>query len=133
VENVSTKLSIDEQLAEANRQFDARLAAEKKAALAPEKPKRNSRPVVKPRVGVVAHHHERIRDDEAFDEDCLYVEHNVRDRKGFMINDRRYKGRVIVPQCVANYLSMMENSHRRMERGILEDRGRKLSLGELKG
>ena len=126
--NQDPKKSIDEQLAEANRQFDARLAVEKKTAS-----KKSKRQVAKPHVGGLAHQHERTRDGEVFDEDCLYVEHTVRDRKGFMLNDRRYQGKVVVPQCVANYLGMMENRHRQMERGIFEDRGRSLNYGEIRG
>src|SRR5262245_10172230 len=95
-----SKKSIDEQQAEAKAQFDARLSAEPKLETGerrrpkpePKKPAR-SKPQAH-RVGSIAHYHEREEEFEMVDEPCLYVEHNVRDRKGFTINGKRYRGRV---------------------------------------
>jgi hypothetical protein len=148
VENSTDKpKNIDEQLAEANRQFDARLAADKPKAAVEVKPgvrviqKTEGPRKAKPKrsrhaVGEVAHPnkpHYRETDTEIIEMDCYYVEHVVRDRKGFTINDTRYRGKVIVPQCVANTLAEMENKHQNMERGVFEDRGRQLNYGELRG
>lgn len=130
--------TIDEKLAEANRQFDARLASEAKPGevrVRPKPQKQVARPKAqKHRVGdFTGHYHPNETDYEIVDVPCHYVEHNVRDRKGFRINDVRYRGRVIVPQCTANTLSEMENKHRAMERAVFEDRGRQLNYGEIRG
>lgn len=136
-----TNLSIDEQLAEENRKFDARLATEAKA----ERKAAGQRVVPKPqkmrvppkaqlhKAGQVAHVHYTETDNEMIEVDCPYVEHMVQDRKGFTINSQTYRGKVIVPRCTANVLSEMENKHRQMERGIFEDRGRLLNYGEIRG
>ena len=131
--------SIDVKLAEANASFDARLAAEKRNAKPTERivPKVQKARIVpksqRHKVGDVAHTHYRERDDDMLEVDCLYIEHFVNDRVGFMINDVRYSGRVIVPQCVANYLSKMENDSKVAERAIFEDRGRRVFVGEING
>jgi hypothetical protein len=133
--------SIDEKLAEANVEFDARLKAEKREAktVAGERsvPKPQKVRVVpksnKHRIGGVAHTHFREREDDMLEVDCLYVEHFVNDRKGFKINNIRYSGKVIVPQCVANYLSKMQNDHQASERAMFEDRGRRVYMGEVTG
>jgi hypothetical protein len=138
---MSDKLSIDEQLAEENRKFDARLAADAKAErkaegqkLIPKVTKVRVPPKRKVfRAGEVAHPHFRETDEGMLEIPCLYVDYTVKDRKGFTINDRLYKGKVVVAQCTANVLSEMENKHRAMERGIFEDRGRQLHYGEIRG
>jgi hypothetical protein len=140
VENQSTKPSIDEQLAEANRQFDERLQAEK-AAKADKSVRVTSKPQKKPekpkrqrfQPGEVAHQHFAETETDIIEKDCLYVSHTVYDRKGFTINGTLYQGRVVVPQCVADYLQMMENRHQVMERSVFEDRGRMVNYGEVKG
>ena len=134
------QLSIDEQLAAEQTKFDQRLKAEAKAEL-PEgakvviKPKAKVRPPQRRtfQPGEVAHVHYRETDTDMLEIPCKYVLHNVRDKKGFMINDTRYRGKVVVPQCTANYLSMMEHKHREMEHGVFEDRGRKVNYGEIRG
>jgi len=135
------KLSIDEQLEQENRKFDARLAADGKAERKAEG-QRAVPKVLKQRVppkaqlykvGQVAHVHYRETPDEMIEVICPYVEHTVRDKKGFTINNRTYRGKVIVARCTANVLSEMENKHRAMERGIFEDRGRMVNYGELRG
>jgi len=141
---LANEKSIDEKLAEANVEFDARLKAEKReakveAAAAVERTKPKPQKVRVPpksrkhRVGTVAHTHWQEREDDMLEVDCLYVDHFVNDRKGFKINNIRYSGNVIVPQCVANYLSKMENDHKANERQIFEDRGRRVFLGEVGG
>ena len=141
---MANEKSIDEKLAEANVEFDARLKGEKREAKAeaaaeiertkpkPQKvrvvPKRKS---FKP--GDVAHTHWQEREDDMLEVDCLYVDHFVDDRRGFAINGKRYSGKVIVPQCVANYLSKMENDHKASERAIFEDRGHRRYYGEIRG
>lgn len=131
--------SIDEKLAEANAEFDKRLADEgvikkpgerivAKPAKAVIRPKVQSK-----RVGDVAHVHYDELDYEIVERDCLYVEHFVNDRKGFRINNVRFQGKVVVPLCVANYLSKMENDNHAAERGIFENRGRRLNYGEVSG
>jgi hypothetical protein len=136
------KKSIDEQLAEANRAFETRLASEAKAERKAEgvrvTAKLAPKPLPKPktkqhRSGDVAHTHFNETDFEIVENDCLYVDHQVRDRKGFTINGKRYHGKVVVPQCVANYLSMMENKHREMERSVFENRGKAINYGEVRG
>jgi chemotaxis protein histidine kinase CheA len=135
--------SIDEKLAEANAEFDSRLAKEKHEAktAAPverTKPKTQEKRAIAPKSnrhkpGEVAHGHWQEREDDMVEVDCLYVEHFVNDRKGFAINGVRHSGKVIVPQCVANYLSKMENDYKANERAIFEDRGRRVFVGEVSG
>lgn len=131
--------SINEKLAEANAEFDARLKAEKHEA------KLEGRAIPKPqkvrvipkrqkfKVGDVAHTHYQEREDDMLEVDCQYVDHFVNDSRGFAINGVRYSGRVVVPQCVANYLSKMENDHKASERAIFEDRGHRKYYGEIRG
>jgi hypothetical protein len=132
--------SIDEKLAEANAEFDNRLKAEKHEKLAAAertKPKPQKVRVIPKRKkfkpGDVAHTHFQEREDDMLEVDCLYVEHFVDDRRGYAINGERYSGKVIVPQCVANYLSKMENDHKANERAIFEDRGHRRYYGEIRG
>lgn len=137
MENKSTKPSIDEQLAEANRQFDERLEAEK-SAKGVRVSKKALKEIQKPRrqkfqPGEIAHQHFAETETEIIEKDCLYVSHMVYDRKGFTLNGKLYQGRVVVPQCVADYLQMMENRHQVMERSVFEDRGRMVNYGEVKG
>lgn len=142
MEETKNSLSIDEQLAAANKVFDARLAAEGKAERKLEGVRISPKPAAKKpippkakshRPGEIAHTHFNETDFEVVETDCIYVDHQVRDRKGFTINGKRYHGKVLVPQCVANYLSMMENKHREMERSVFEDRGKKMNYGEIRG
>ncbi len=127
------KKSIDEQLADANRKFDARLEAEG-VRVRPKPQKQIVRPKAqKHRPGDVAHYHPNETEYEIIDVPCYYVDHTVRDRKGFTINGVRYRNKIVVPQCTANYLSMMENRHQAMERAVFENRGRQLDYGELRG
>ena len=131
--------SIDEKLAEANAEFDNRLKAEAHGEKVAErtKPKPQKVRVVpkssKRNVGDVAHTHFQEREDDMLEVDCLYVDHFVDDRKGFAINNMRYAGRVVVPQCVANQLSEMENRHKANERAIFEDHGHRRYYGEIRG
>lgn len=123
--------SIDEKLAQANAEFDKRLAGERviqKVVKPPVRPQ-----LQKKRIGDVAHTHFDENDYELIERDCLFVEHIVNDRKGFRINNIRYQGKVVVPLCVANYLSKMENDNHASERGIFENRGRHLNYGEISG
>jgi hypothetical protein len=129
--------SIDEQLAEANAEFDNRLKADRRDVGERIKPKPQKVRVVPKRqkfkVGDVAHTHFQEREDDMLEVDCLFIEHFVDDRRGFAINGVRYSGKVIVPQCVANYLSKMENDHKASERAIFEDRGHRRYYGEIRG
>lgn len=130
--------SIDEKLAQANAEFDKRLADETKSAAGERVTQKVTKPPVRPqlqkkRIGDVAHTHFDENDYELIERDCLFVEHFVNDRKGFRINNIRYQGKVVVPQCVANYLSKMENMSHAAERGIFENRGRRLNYGEIVG
>lgn len=128
------KLSIDEQLAKANEQFDSRLKAEGVRVSPKPEPKKQVKPKTRMHyVGEVAHQHFNEDDFQVYEVDCKYINHTVRDKKGFTINGKRYQGKVIVPQCVANYLGMMESRHRHMERGVFEDRGRHINYGEIRG
>jgi hypothetical protein len=135
-ENTQT---IDAQLAQANAEFDKRLADENAKKPASERiVAKPAKQIVRPkvqskRVGDVAHVHHDEFDYEIVERDCKYVEHFVNDRKGFRINNVRYQGRVVVPLCVANYLSKMENDNHAAERGIFENRGRRLNYGEIVG
>jgi len=138
---LANEKSIDEQLAEANAEFDSRLKAEargeKLAAVERTVPKPQKVRVVPKRqkfkAGDVAHTHFQEREDDMLEVDCLYVEHFVDDRRGFAVNGVRYSGKVVVPKCVANYLSKMENDHKSMERAIFEDRGHRRYYGEIRG
>jgi hypothetical protein len=141
---LANEKSINEKLAEAQAEFDARLKAEKheakvEAAAVVErtKPKPQKVRVVpkskRYKVGAVAHTHWQEREDDMLEVDCLYVNHFVNDRKGFKINNIRYAGNVIVPRCVADYLSKMENDHKANERQMFENRGRNVFMGEIGG
>jgi hypothetical protein len=139
---LANEKSIEEKLAEANAEFDARLKGENREAkvtVASERsvPKPQKARVVprrqKFKVGDVAHTHFQEREDDMLEVDCLYIEHFVDDRRGFAINGTRYSGKVVVPQCVANYLSKMENDHKASERAIFEDRGHRRYYGEIRG
>lgn len=131
--------SIDEKLAEAQTEFDNRLKAEARGEKVVErtKPKPTKQRVVpkssRNKVGDVAHTHFREREDDMLEVDCKFVDHFVDDRRGFAINGKRYSGRVVVPQCVANYLSKMENDHKANERAMFEDRGHRRYYGEIRG
>jgi predicted GNAT superfamily acetyltransferase len=136
------KKSIDELLAEERAKWEAKIAAEnaEKAKLQPEKPKKYDTPKAKAKrlsknmPGDVAHTHKQVNEDfEEYEKECKYVLHAINDAKGFVINEHRYQGNVVVPQCVADYLSMMESRMQITERGMFQDRGRRLYQGEIRG
>lgn len=62
------------------------------------------------KVGEVAHYHNRDNAEATWEEACLFVDHFVNEPGGLTINDTVYKGRGIVPTCVANYLTQMEQA-----------------------
>ena len=125
----------EEQMAEANKRFEARLKADPIPTGQPAGKVGKFRP--NPRIKKVGesagHTHVASRGDELYDKECLYVEHLVNDPKGFLINEVRYVGKVLVPQCVANDLSHMQTKTHASERAIALNQGRKLYGGSFEG
>ncbi|HET8670367.1 MAG TPA: hypothetical protein VFM05_06975, partial [Candidatus Saccharimonadales bacterium] len=68
--------------------------------------------------GDIAHYHHKENEVEEWDEPCYFVEHRIEDQRGFSINEVRYVGRVVVPQCTADYLAWQESEHKRYEASI---------------
>lgn len=54
-------------------------------------------------------------------EPCYETVHFVRSPGGFSINEVRYVGRVIVPECIANYLTQMDREFERTERNLFRN------------
>ena len=83
-------------------------------------------------VGEVCHSHDyENREYEIEKRPCLAVEYRVRNRQGLMINDELLIGRVIVPQCQADYLNMMDQEAQINEVAMYTDKGRVLDLGQV--
>lgn len=61
------------------------------------------------KVGAVAHYHRAEDEFEIWDEPCYFVEHVVNVPQGIDINADNYRGKVVVPFCVADQLKVMEN------------------------
>ena len=62
------------------------------------------------KVGEVAHYHPRDNETETWEQACLFVDHFVNEPGGLTINDTVHKGKNIIPTCVANYLTQMEQA-----------------------
>jgi hypothetical protein len=75
--------------------------------------------------GTIAHTHKKENEFEEWDEPCYFVEHIIKDPAGFKMNETLFKGKLIVPQCTADYLAWRENTRNRYEQGIY--RSKKLS------
>lgn len=73
--------------------------------------------------GEVAHYHTRDNAYETWDEACVFMKYNVRDDHGLEINNKLYKGQVIVPTCVANYLTQMDQAVEQSEIGLFKSGG----------
>ncbi len=79
--------------------------------------------------------HKHVREDHDFEQTsvpCHAVEYRVKSRQGLVINERRYTGLVVVPQCVADYLTSMDLQYRKNEDAIHSNRGRTVDLGEMR-
>jgi len=79
--------------------------------------------------GEIAHYHRKENAVEEWDEPCYFVEHFVDDAKGFSINEKRYKGKVVVPQCMADYLAWQESMRKSYEEGIFRGKVRSRVAG----
>jgi hypothetical protein len=68
--------------------------------------------------GDVAHYHKAENAVEEWQAPCHWVKHRVSTKGGFMINEVRYDGEVVVPQCTADYLAWQESMRAQYEQGI---------------
>jgi hypothetical protein len=75
--------------------------------------------------GDIAHYHKKENAVEEWEEPCFYVEHKVSVPGGLRLNEVDYAGKVIVPQCTADYLAWQESEKLRYEQGIF--RSKKIS------
>ena len=82
------------------------------------KQKQNVQLKVKGEVGAIAHYHTKDNETEIWEEPCLFVKHFVREPGGLEINQTIYKGSVVVPTCVANYLNQMDQAVEIAEAGL---------------
>ena len=92
---------------------DRRLNVKKKAQIVTAK---DGKP------GTIAHTHKKENDSEEWEEPCYFVEHKISLPEGLRINETDYKGVVIVPQCMADYLAWQETEKIRYEQGIFRSR-----------
>src|SRR5690242_14136540 len=70
--------------------------------------------------GDIAHTHRKENELEEWDEPCFYVEHKV--SMPIRVNEVDYMGKVIVPQCTADYLAWQESEKLRYEQGIFRSK-----------
>jgi hypothetical protein len=80
--------------------------------------RKNVQPRAIGKVGEIAHYHHKENETEEWDEPCYFVEHIVKNGKGFSINEVRYTGKVVVSQCIADRLKWQEVTHNNYEQGI---------------
>jgi hypothetical protein len=83
--------------------------------------------------GQVAHYHKQEDEVKEWEQACLFVEHNIQNPAGFRINETKYVGTVVVPQCVSDVLAGMESAARISEAGIFQNRGRERFIREFRG
>lgn len=79
--------------------------------------------------GDVAHYHRKENDTEEWDEPCYWVEHRIDDPRGYSINEHRYVGKVVVPQCTADYLAWQEATHKAYEAGVFRGKVNSRQVG----
>jgi|SRR5690242_7783898 len=97
---------------------------EAKASAVPVDPRKNVKPKKVIRVakdgkpGDIAHYHKREDEHYTWDEPCYFVEYKVRNRAGLRINEHDYIGKVVVPQCTADYLAWRDSLKADYEKGI---------------
>lgn len=75
-------------------------------------------------VGDIAHYHVQEDEHKTWEEACYFVDHLVNDPAGFRINDFRYRGRLVVPQCLAGQLAHMETHKAQAEMGLFKNQGK---------
>ena|ERR1044071_6229483 len=68
--------------------------------------------------GTIAHTHRKENDTEEWDEPCYFVEHRISLPEGIRLNETDYVGKVVVPQCTADYLAWQESEKIRSEQNI---------------
>ncbi len=66
-------------------------------------------------------------------EPCYSTIYNVRNPGGYMINERVYRGRVKVAQCIADYLTGMDREWERAERSIFNNNPVERHMGNFSG
>ena len=64
-------------------------------------------------------------------EACYESEYHVKSPGGFKINEKLYRGRVVVPECVANYLTMMDTEWEKVERNLFRNTPTSLHVANL--
>ena len=61
------------------------------------------------------------------DEKCYETTYHIKNPGGFKINEKLYKGRVVVPECVANYLCQMDTDWEKTERNLFRNNSAEMS------
>jgi len=70
------------------------------------------------KMGDIAHYHHKENEFEEWEEPCPFVEFRVIAPGGIQINQRLYAGKVVVPQCTADYLAWQQSEKLRAEANI---------------
>lgn len=66
-------------------------------------------------------------------EDCYETKYDVRNPGGLKINEVLYRGRVTVPECVANYLNEMDQKWEDAERALFRNNSLSQIVGHVGG
>lgn len=82
------------------------------------KPKKQIKVAKNGKAGDIDHYHHRENEFEEWDEPCYFVEFRVIVPGGISINGNIYAGKVIVPQCTADYLAWQQSEKLRYEQYI---------------
>lgn len=81
-------------------------------------PKKQIRVAKNGKAGDIAHYHAKENEFETWEEPCYFVEFRVELKEGLRINQHDYVGKVIVPQCTADYLAWQQSEKIRSEQNI---------------
>jgi len=81
--------------------------------------------------GDIAHYHRAENAIEEWQAPCHWVKHKIHTKGGFMVNEVRYEGEVVVPQCTADYLAWQESTRTQYERGIYRSRNIDKEIGHV--
>jgi hypothetical protein len=82
------------------------------------KPKKQIKVAKNGKAGDIDHWHAKENEFETWDEPCYFVEFRVVVSGGIVINGHTYAGKVIVPQCTADYLAWQQSEKLRYEQNI---------------
>ena len=81
--------------------------------------------------GDIAHTHHMENEYEEWDQPCPFVEFRVSVQGGIKLNENIYAGKVIVPQCTADYLAWQQSEKLRYEANLYRNNGRKKTVASL--